>query len=129
MNIVQADGLVMSAEQFWNLILITLPTVALAIATIWANDRLAHMVVTALLSLAPKSKKRKRGTKTTETTVPPVVNVLSVEVHGRHEAPEGEERHGFTFNAANRLEENWDKALEDMTKGNLPKVWPEHPHN
>lgn len=119
-TVLAAEGMGMNAEQFWNLILITVPTVILAVVTVWSNDRLTKMVLTAVLALAPKRKRRRK------VTVAPVVNV-EVQVHGKHEAPEGEEHRGFTFNA-NRSEETWDKALENMTKGIMPAVWPERHH-
>ena len=120
MNTGLAEGL-RSSEQAWNLILITIPTILLAIVTIWTNDRLVKITLAALSLLSPRRRR-----KTTPVTVVPTVRV-EVQVHGRHEAPESEEHHGFTFNA-NHIEETWDKALENMTKGHTPAVWPERSH-
>jgi hypothetical protein len=116
-----ADG--WSPEATMNFWLITIPTILLAVVTVWANDRLAKVAMTAILLLAGKTKSRRKG-RTTNNTVPPVVNV-SVEVHGRHEAPDDEERHGFTFN---RIDSDWDKGLANMTKGHIPEVWPHGEH-
>lgn len=115
MNIL-AEGL--SPEGAENLWLITIPTVLLAIVTIWTNDRLVKITLKALSLLAPPRRRRRK------VNVAPVVNV-EVQVHGRHEAPEGEEHHGFTFN---RIEADWDKELANMTKGHTPEVWPHGEH-
>ena len=105
MNILASGENLATNQDFW---LITLPTIALAIVTVWANDRLARMFLTAMLALAPK-KVRRRKIKVEAT--------INVETHGRHEAPEGEDHHGFTFNA---LRDDWDGALADLTHGARP---------
>lgn len=119
MSTVLASEPLMSSEQVWNLILITIPTILLAIVTIWTNDRLVKITLTALSLLSPKRRRHRKPA--------PVQVEVNVEVHGKHEAPEGEEHRGFTFNA-NRPEETWDTALENMTKGIIPEVWPERHH-
>jgi hypothetical protein len=122
MNILASGESLATNQDFW---LITLPTIALAIVTVWANDRLARMFLTAVLALAPKKARRRK------VNVAPTVNV-EIQVHGKHEAPDGEEHHGFTFNALNRADEDvkadWDAALANITHGHTPHVWPEREH-
>jgi hypothetical protein len=115
MSIVLADGgtFLFTPEGWENFALITLPTIALTIVTIWTNDRLVKITLTALSLLNPRRRKVK------------VQAHVVVETHGRHEAPEDAE-HGSFFGANHANEEkNWDGALANMTKGHQNPVWPE----
>lgn len=57
-------------ENLMDLLLITLPTVLLAIATLWDNDRMYKITMQALSRLYPKKVRERKG------------------FHGKHEAIE-----------------------------------------
>jgi hypothetical protein len=98
--LIASEGL-FSEDALKDALLITIPTVGLTIATIWANDRLARIALAAIRALVPPAA-RKRGRRKSK----PAPLVTEHVVH-----------HGFE---ENHVEKNhdWDKELASLTKDN-----------